>query len=325
MPALLSCHVNFIGKPAADWLTRRVSKSKNHALIAASLLLTVVLWGANNVGTKWLVMSWPPVLTGSVRLLFAGVILLGVLRATSWLGEFQPLTPALRRSLWFGAGLTLAAYIVAFNWALRFTSASHVALYIGSSPVWILFFERRPGAKLEVARRFAAAGLAVAGVLTLSWPALQGAEMNLLGELLGLSASFLWAGYSYQVRRLSVHLNGAEVAAHTMWISGVWLIPVSLWELMHRHITVTWPTAGVMAFCVIFGAVIAYALWNSALRHWPASQVMLFTNLIPLSTSLWAFKFLNEPLTHTFWTAMILIVAGVFLGQTNLLKRTRPA
>src|SRR5271165_6398501 len=110
---------NFIGKGGADWLTRRVSKPNNHGAIAGSLLLVVFLWGGNNVGTKWLVAAWPPVFTGSQRFLAAGLILLSLLRFTPWLGEFQVLTPALRRALWLRAGFALAAYIVAFNWALR--------------------------------------------------------------------------------------------------------------------------------------------------------------------------------------------------------------
>jgi len=288
------------------------------------LLLVVFLWGGNNAGTKWLVAAWPPVFTGSQRFLVAGLILLAGLRYTPWLGEFQVLTPALRRALWLRAGLALAVYIIAFNWALRLTSASHVALYIGASPVWTLLAEGKRASFREMTRRFLAAGLAVAGVLVLTWPSLHGGKLSFWGELMGLGASFLWAAYSHFSRQLSAHLNGTEVAAHTMWMAGVWLVPVSLWELAHHPIAINPANFGVMAFCVVFGAVIPYALWNSALRHWPASQVMLFTNLIPLSTSLWALVFLGEPMTRTFWLAMILIVAGVVLGQISSRKRAQP-
>jgi len=300
-----------------------VSKSKNHGAIAGSLLLVVFLWGGNNVGTKWLVMHWPPVFTGSLRFLLAGIILLAGLKFTPWLGEFQVLPPAVRRALWLRASLALAGYVIAFNWALRLTSASHVALYLGTSPIWLVLAEGLRGSLWDSLRRFTAAGLAMAGVVVLFWPALHAGTENIYGDLLGLIASFLWAAYSYQVRQLREHLNGTEVAAHTMWMAGVWLIPVSLWELGHHSIAVSPAILGVLAFCVFFGAVIAYVLWNNALRHWPASQVMLFTNLIPLTTSLWALVCLKEPMTHTFWLAMILIVAGVVLGQTNVLKRPK--
>jgi drug/metabolite transporter (DMT)-like permease len=47
---------------------------------------------------------------------------------------------------------------------------------------------------------------------------------------------------------------------------------------------------------------------------------MLFNNLLPLSTMAWACIFLREPVTHTFWMAMVLIIAGVVLGQADWVK-----
>ena len=294
-----------------------MSQSKNNAVIAGGLLFTIVLWGGNNAGTKWLVMSWPPVFTGSIRFLLAGILLLAVLRFTKFLGVFQPLTPGLRRQLWLRGGLSLAAYIVAFNWALRLTTASHVALYLGASPVWALLWEEKPQRTWASARRYGAALLALSGVLVLFWPALQTLKLSLLGEVLGLASSVLWATYSRQVRGLSARLAGTEVAAHTMWMAGIWLLPVGLIEVALRGFSINGGQAGVLAFCVVLGGVVPYALWNDALRYWRTSQVMLFNNLIPLSTGIWVFYFLGEPLTHTFWAAMVLIVSGVILGQVD--------
>src|SRR5205085_1222945 len=149
-------------------------------------------WGGNNAGTKWLVATWPPVWTGGIRFLCAGLILLAVLRFTNWLGTFEKLTPAMFRQLWLRGGLCLAAYIVAFCWALHLTAASHVALYLGASPIWALFWEERPKLNWSSARRYGAALLAVAGVLVLFWPVLKsGKETHLLGEFCGLLSSLL--------------------------------------------------------------------------------------------------------------------------------------
>lgn len=297
-----------------------MSQSKNNAVVAGSLLFTVFLWGGNNAGTKWLVMAWPPVWTGSIRFLLAGVILFAIVRFTPWLGERHPLTATLRRQLWLRGGLVLAVYIVAFNWALRLTSASHVALYLGASPVWALLWEERPQASWASAKRYGAALMAVSGVLVLLWPALHTVKLDLLGEFYGLTCSVLWAYFSRQMRFLSVQLNGTEVAAHTMWMSGVILLPFGAVEIVARGLPVNPASLGVLAFCVVFGGVIPYALWNDALRRWRTSRVMLFNNLIPLSTMSWAYFFLHEPVTPTFWAAMILIVAGVIIGQTDWSK-----
>jgi drug/metabolite transporter (DMT)-like permease len=293
---------------------------KHNASIIASLLLVVFLWGGNNAGTKWLVTRWPPIWTGGIRFLLAGLLLLAVLRFTSWLGEYRPLTAESRRQLWLRGGLSLAVYIVAFNWALRLTAASHVALYIGASPVWTLLWEERPQRTWASARRYGAALLALAGVLVLFWPALRTAKPDLLGELFGLAASVLWANFSHQMRFLSARLSGAEVAAHTMWMSGIALMPFGLAEIAVHHVPLNTGCLGALAFCVVFGGVIPYALWNNALRHWRTSQVVLFNNLIPLSTMTWAYFILQEPVTPTFWTAMVLVVLGVMLGQANWTK-----
>ena len=318
-----SIDINFIGKLRAHWLTPAVSQSKNNAAVAGSLLFTVFLWGGNNAGTKWLVMAWPPIWTGSIRFLLAGALLLAVLRYTSWLGEYRTPAPGLRRQLWLRGGLSLAVYIVTFNWALRLTSASHVALYLGASPVWALLWEERPRRSWASAKKYGAALLAVSGVLVLLWPALRTAKPDLLGEFLGLACSILWAYFSRQMRFLGAQLSGTEVAAHTMWMSGVLLLPFGLLEIAMSAPPVNAACLGVLAFCVVFGGVIPYALWNDALRRWRTSRVMLFNNLIPLSTMSWAYCFLHEPITPTFWAAMILIVAGVILGQMDWSKMSR--
>lgn len=289
--------------------------------IGLSLLIVVIFWGGNNAGSKWLVGNWPPVFVGSARFVVAGLMLLAVLRFTNWLGEFEPLTPALRRELWLRGGLSLAVYVITFNWALRLTSASHVALYLGASPVWALLAEERPRRTWASVRRYSAALLAVTGVLVLFWPALKaGRHTNLLGELCGLTASFLWALYSRQSRHLSAHINGMEVAAHTMWMAGVLMIPLAVIEVVTRGLQITGPRLGVLFLCTVFGGVIPYAFWNNALRHWRASQVLLFNNLIPLTTSVWVYFTLGEAITPTFFAALVLIIFGVVIGQMDWAK-----
>lgn len=297
-----------------------MSEKNNHAAIAGGLLLTVFFWGGNNAGTKWLVGSWPPIWTGSTRFFCAGFILLAVLRFTNLLGKFQPLARAQYRALWLRGGLSLAAYIVVFCWAFKLTAASHVALYLGASPVWALLWEERPGRNWASARRYGAALLALAGVLVLFWPALKTGHTNVGGEFLGLLASFLWANYSHQSRLLAAGINGLEVAANSMWMAGVTLLPLGLLEVGRRGLKLDAPHLGVQAYCILFGGVVPYAIWNTALRRWQTSRVLLFNNLIPLSTMLWVYFTLGEPITSTFFTAMVLVIAGVIIGQVDLAK-----
>lgn len=295
-----------------------MSARRNNLAITASLIFAVFLWGGNNTGVKTLVKFWPPVWVGSTRFLCAGCLMLAVLRWTNWLGVSNTPSTALKLQLWRRGGLSLAIYIAVFNWALHFTAASHVVLYLGASPVWALAWEgwvgQRPG---ELLKRFAAATLALTGVVVLFWPTLHAGGGTLPGELLGLTASVVWVIYGRQCRVLAEDLSGVEITAHTMWRAGVLLLPLGLFETGGR--IVPWDTKlmAIQLYCVVAGGVIAFALWNNALRHWKTSEVYLFNNLIPLSTMLWAHFCLNEPMTPTFWCSMALIAGGVAIGQAN--------
>ena len=298
-------------------LTQRVFGKKSNGAIIATLLLTVFIWGGSNAGTKYLVGSWPPGMIGSTRLLFAGLILLGILKWTGWLGPLTPLPSAVWRQLWWRGSLSLAVYIAVFNWAMHFTTASHVALYLGTAPVWALLWEERPARTWRSAQRYGAAALAATGVVVLFWPSLKSGTGNWRGELLAITASMMWAHYGIQCRRLSSTLSGAEISAHTMWRAGVLLLPVAVVEIARQGIGWRWQLAAVQCYCFLAGGVIAYALWNNPLQRWPTSQVFLFNNLIPISTMTWSHFLLGEAVTNTFWFAMVLIVAGVVLGQTR--------
>jgi drug/metabolite transporter (DMT)-like permease len=297
-----------------------VSEQKNDFTIGGGLLFAVVLWGANNAGTKWLVGSWPPIATGSTRFLAAGLILLAGVRFFAPAAAGVKFPAGIWRSLWLRGGLSLAAHVLFYALALRRIPVSHIALYLGASPVWALLWEGRPRWNFISGQRYGTALLALAGVYILFSPALRQGQSNLAGECLGLLASFTWANYSRQSRRLASNVNGVTVAAHSMWMAGVWLLPVGIYEIVTHGIILDAPHLGVQAFCILFGSVVPYAFWNSALRLWRTSRVMLFNNFIPLTTTLWAYLLLHEPITPTFCAAMALIVTAVLLGQMDWQK-----
>ena len=292
----------------------------NPAALAASLVFAIFLWGATNTATKVVVKYWPPIFTGSSRFVAAGLVFFALMRWTKLFGARHAITPKLERQLWWRGGLNLAVYIVAFNWALRLTSVSHVALYLGAAPVWAVIWEGLPRRDWKSVQRYGAALIAFTGVLILFGPALHQGSTRLMGECLGLAASVLWTSYGRQCRALASELSGPEVAAHTFWRAGLLMAPLGIVEALAGGIAPRMDVVALQTFCVLGGGVTSFAIWNHALRHWKTSKVYLFNNLIPLSTMSWAHFCLNEPITRTFWPAMLLIAAAVLFGQANWQK-----
>jgi drug/metabolite transporter (DMT)-like permease len=293
-----------------------MSSVRSHGGLLASVLLAVVLWGASNAGTKFLLGYWPPVLTGASRFLAAGILLR---LALGWAGRLRPLNelePWVRRALWLRSGLVLALYITVFQWSVQLLPVSRVGLYLGAAPVWAVLWEQGLGWGRVARRRYLAALLALGGVVILFLPALaNGTGTGGWSELLGFSCGWIWTWYGRECRSLGVRLSGAEITAHTMWRAGLILMIPGVLELRAASWILLPSLLWVQAYCVVGGGVVAYWLWNHALRCWPTSRVYLFNNLIPVSTLAWAHFLLGEALTPTFGVAMILIASGVLLGQ----------
>jgi drug/metabolite transporter (DMT)-like permease len=298
-------------------LIRAVNEKPTNGTIAAGLVVAIILWGQNNAATKYMVGYWPPIAIGTTRFLAAGLILLGVLHWTDWLGRSEPVSPELNRRLWKVSFFSLAAYIACYCMAIRFTSASNVALHLGTAPVWALIWEERPQWTWRSAQSYAAALLAVTGVFILVWPNLRGRTGSWVGDVFGFGASLLWTSYGRQCRALSKSLLPPEVSACTFWRAGVILLPVAILEILTKGMPMRTNLVLIQLYCIMASGVVAFILWNKGLRWWPTSRVYLFNNLIPISTMLSASVLINERISPTFWTAMICIVGGVLLGQTN--------
>ncbi|MCU0770561.1 MAG: DMT family transporter [Verrucomicrobia bacterium] len=289
--------------------------ARSHAGLAGSLVLAVVLWGASNAGTKFLLGYWPPILTGAMRFLAAGALLHVGLR---WAGRMRPqreFEASARRDLWLRSGLVLALYIVLFQWAVRRIPVSHVALYLGAAPVWAALWEQGLRFDRVALGRYFAALVALSGVILLFLPALNVEDASWPGEVAAFCSGWVWTWYGRECGKLGTKLTGAEITAHTMWRAGLWLMVPGLWELRSASLPLSGSLLLVQSYCVVGGGVVAYWLWNHGLRCWPTSRVYLFNNLIPISTMTWAHLTLGEPITPTFGVAMVLIIVGVTIGQ----------
>jgi drug/metabolite transporter (DMT)-like permease len=295
-------------------------KKTNNALLAGWLVVAIFLWGGNNAAIKHMLGWWPPIWTGSSRFACAGLLLLALLHWTNLLpAAHRTLSKDIKRRLWWRGGLSLAVYIVVFNTAVRYTAVSHVALYLGASPIWALLWEGVPKMERRTFQRYGAAVLALSGVVVLFWPAIRASSHgSWVGEVLGLAASVLWTFYGRECRGFAGELTGAETTAQTMWRAGLLMSPLALLEVSQTGLVWRADLVWSQIYCIVAGGVIAFGIWNHALTVWPTSQVLLFNNLIPLSTMSWAWFALGEPVMPTFWPALALVAAGVALGQAKL-------
>ena len=294
----------------------------NSAAVVTGLIVAVFLWGGNNVATKYLVDTWPPIWTSCTRFLISGALLLFLAHKTRWFGSPKPLNPSLKKALWFKGSLSFTAYILSFIWALKFSTAANMGLLFATSPMWALLWEIRLVERAELIKRFIAAVLTLFGVAIL-FQSSASQEVGWLGNGLGLLAAVLWTLYSRVCRSFGNQLSSAQLNGHNFIRTFVWLLPFAIYDQMNASIAMEPKLWATQIYSIIGAGVFAFAFWTNALKKWPTSRVMLFVNLIPLTTVLCGRVFLNESVQIHFWVAMIFVMAGVCLGLADLGKWKR--
>lgn len=279
-----------------------------------TMVLVVLIWGANFSVTKIALQEIPPLAFAAVRFAVAGTLLWLVLRAVE---RPQPLPPgALPRLIVLGL-VGNSIYQLCFLLGLTYTTAANASLIIATTPALVAGAGALLG--IERLRRAGVVGIALAigGVaLILAARGLQLTRDGLLGDLLLLGCAVSWTIYTLGVRSLG---GGMSPLTITTWTTitgapGLLLIglPATLGTDWGAVSAGAW--AG-LAYSTVLGVVVAYLLWNTSVRVAGSTKTAIYGCAIPLAATLVAWPLLGETPTWVQGLGAILIVAGVLLTR----------
>jgi drug/metabolite transporter (DMT)-like permease len=129
----------------------------------------------------------------------------------------------------------------------------------------------------------------------------------------GVFASVLYGFGANFTRRYLKDLPPSAVAAGTVLCAAIVIAPLAVF---------TWPTTPIPALswlsAILLGVLctgLAYLLFYRLLYRIGAPRASTVTYLVPLFGVIWAWVFLNEPLTLSMAVAGALILGGVALSQ----------
>lgn len=278
-----------------------------------SLLMASLLWGSSFVVAKNALTVFHPMTLMFFRMLVAGV-------------AFCPLIPSLRKVKVARQDIPLfllmflcepCLYFMCESFALRYTSASQAGMVIAILPLFTaagawLFLKERSNLRI-----WAGIFLTIAGVVWLSFSGVdtEAAPDPVLGNLLEIGAAVATSVYAIASKRLSrsyppLFFAALQSAAGVLFFGPAVLIAgISLPAVFEP---------GPFFSVVYLGVIItmgAFALYNYGLNNLPASQAIVFLNVIPVFTLLMSFIFLDEQFSLGQWLASALILGGVFLCQ----------
>ena len=190
------------------------------------------------------------------------------------------------------------------------------ALIVASTPIWVALFESILDKRVPSLLLIGSLVVGFGGILVLSLPLIiSGVRADILSILAVLLASFSWSSGLVLQSRQPVSLSRGVSSAYQQLFGGVFfaLIALLVREPLPTPTTEAWLAWG---YLVLFGSILAFTAFVSALPMLPTSLVTTYAYVNPVIAVLLGWLILREPVTS--WT----IFGGLFVlvGVTGIFR-----
>jgi drug/metabolite transporter (DMT)-like permease len=285
------------------------------------LISATALWAGNAIAGRVLVGSISPITLSAVRWGLAALLLLPL----GW-RVFMPgsaLWQNKKRFLLLGL-FGVGSYNVLLYLALQTSTAINVTLIGASMPIWMLFigavfYQVKPSILQMIGAIVSLLGVGI--VLTRGDLAALLSMQMVVGDLLIMLATILWAFYSWMLSRPGASTERqwpwAEFLMAQVTVGLLWTGFFDSFEIAtgHAFIEINWWTASLIIFVAIGPSLIAYRCWGLGVNGAGPTVAAFFANFIPLFTALLSAAMLGEPPQLFHGLAFALIAAGIAISS----------
>ncbi len=287
------------------------------------LVVATALWAGNAIAGRLLVGSVSPITLSAVRWALAALLLLPlgwrIFKPSSAL--WQNKTRFLLLGL-FGVG----SYNVLLYLALQTSTPINVTLIGASMPIWMLligalFYKVRPTFLQLIGAVVSLLGVTV--VLTRGEIFTLVSMEWVVGDLLIMLATILWAFYSWMLSRPGKSTERqwpwADFLMAQVLVGLLWTVFFDGFEIAggYAYLNLNIFTASLILFVAIGPSLIAYRCWGLGVSGAGPTVAAFFANLIPLFTALLSAAMLREPPKLYHGLAFGLIVTGILVSSTK--------
>ena len=272
------------------------------------LIATVTLWALNFTVSKYILdKGFHPLAYASIRYGAAALVFFVVTIAIEG-------TVRLARADAVLAGF--AAFVLLLNqlcfiYALRFTTATTVALLFGTLPIFTALLARGSGVERQGSRFWLAALMSFGGVALVVVGSGGNVSADLKGDALAIGGAVTWAAYSVALAPLMRRYSPFRLSSIFLLSVTVPLFALGASQIDHQDWTFG-PLVWVgFAFAVIGPLVVTNLLWFTAIDRVGPSRASLFANLQPFLAAIVALVALSESITTVQVAGGLALAAGI--------------
>ena len=276
--------------------------------------ITVAIWSVAFVSNKALLEYMTPIENMICRFAIAYLLLLIIY--PKW-----QLPKSIKDELYFVllGFLGIFLYFILENFALKYTQASNVGLFMGAIPIFTALFAHILTHDENISPKLIWAF--IISMLGMGMILLEGSrfELRLQGDLLALGGAIVFALYSV-VLKLAPKGYHYIVITRKSFIYGLTLMLVyhSLYGQNPDYSVLIIPTVIYnLAFLGILSSGLAFILWHQGIERIGSIGASNYIYLVPLLTSVAGIIILDEVLTLQMIGGGVLILFGLYLSQRN--------
>ena len=299
----------------------RGSRAERHApewQIWAALGIVYVVWGSTYLAIRVVVETIPPLLSGGVRNLVAGLIIFALLMLRRGSAALR-----LSRAEWIGGGLVGLALLLFGNGLVvlgeRSVPSALTALIVAVVPLFVVVLRRIFGEHVALGT-FAGVVTGFVGVAVLIVPQGMSGQVDPVGMMMIVGAALSWSIGTYFSKRLELPHDPLASTGVQMVVGGSGLLIVgSLVGELGLVQPERFSTESVFAlvYLVLFGSVLAYTAYTWALQHATVSRVSTYAYVNPIVAVI-----LGALLLHERIDVPMLIGAAMIILSVGLVIRT---
>jgi drug/metabolite transporter (DMT)-like permease len=275
------------------------------------LVATVTLWALNFTVSKYILdEGFHPLAYASVRYAAAALIFFALTLAVEG-------TVRLARKDVVLAGFATSVLLLnqlCFIYALRFTTATTVALLFGTLPIFTAAVARGTGIERQGLRFWLAALLSFGGVALVAAGSGGKLSADLKGDALAVGGAATWAVYSVTIAPLMRRYSPFRLSAVFLLAVSVPLFALGASQVEHQH----WSFGALVwvgfAFAVLGPLVLTNLLWFTAIDRVGPSRASLFANLQPFLAAIVALIVLSESITSLQVAGGLALAGGIVLA-----------
>ena len=279
---------------------------------AATMIALCLIWGTRQVAIKLAAADMTPVLQVGLRSVLAALVMLCVIGVRGELHE-------LGKGMWrpgLIVGALFALEFILFAEGLRFTSASHMSIFLYTAPVFAaLGLHFAISEERLTLAQWAGIALAFCGIMITFSAGSRGPGMDngWIGDTLGLLAGAAWGMTTLVVRTTRLTSAPATVTLFYQLAGAGVLATMAAFAFGQTEVTISSTLVTSFLYQALVISVASYLAWFALLRRYLASRLGILSLFTPLFGILFGVAILGDVLTDNFLVGAIAMIGGVFL------------